>query len=693
MTAEAYVELREGRGATVRRVQDGWQVTCPAHEDRTPSLSVTAGRDGRVLLHCHAGCSKADIVAADGLELADLFERRNGRVEVAAYDYVDEQGELLFQCVRFYPKHFSQRRPRRSDTCGCEKCRKRKDPDWIWNLHKTRYVLYRLPKVIEAVQAGATIYVVDGEKDVRALERAGEVATCGPMGAGNWRPEYAEPLRGANVILVADRREDGYEDVRRVAASLEGVAASVAMVAAAEGKDAADHLAAGKTVDEFVPVDRAADSTEEEPAASNLGEIPAYPVQALPEAAQKLVRYGERQGLPAALVAGAALGALAAAIGRAVNIEVSPSWHERATLWVPLLAPRGAGKSPSLTLAFTPLRERDEELGDDEDEKAILLGDLTMEALARSLNAVQGAAALDLDELAVLLRGLGEYKRGGGGDRGRFLTLWTGAPWRFARVGGKGGRKNNVNLSISRPTLVVCGGLQPALHELLGGEEDGLRPRWLPHLATMPSPAINGRRAVENLNAVAGWKELIHRLLDNRDGAATRTLSEAARAAFRHWQAVWKDRAAHRSETASTSAALIKADIHLARIALVLYEADPERPEQVEQDHIDRAAHIVNFTLDCWRALPEQDSMSLTLRDKVLDRGIVRLVGWLEEHGGSASRRELQMARVAGARTAADLDALLDRYEAVYPGTRSTVTPVGGGKLATVIRLPMRGRK
>ena len=150
----------------------------------------------------------------------------------------------------------------------------------------------------------------------------------------------------------------------------------------------------------------------------------------------------------------------------------------------------------------------------------------------------------------------------------------------------------------------------------------------------MPSPAIDGRRAVENLNAVAGWKELIHRLLDNRDGAATRTLSEAARAAFRHWQAVWKDRAAHRSETASTSAALIKADIHLARIALVLDEADPERPEQVEQDHIDRAAQIVNFTLDCWRALPEQDSMSLTLRDKVLDRGIVRLVGWLRSTAG-----------------------------------------------------------
>lgn len=130
------------------------------------------------------------------------------------------------------------------------------------------------------------------------------------------------------------------------------------------------------------------------------------PVQALPQAAQALVRYGERQGLPTALVAGAALAALAAAVGRAVDIEVSASWHERAILWVPPLAPRGAGKSPSLSMAFAPLRERDERLeDDDEEEKAILLGDLTLEALARRLSVVQGAAALDLDELAYCCEG------------------------------------------------------------------------------------------------------------------------------------------------------------------------------------------------------------------------------------------------------------------------------------------------
>ena len=37
---------------------------CPAHDDRSPSLSVSETRDGRVLVHCFAGCSQADVIAA-----------------------------------------------------------------------------------------------------------------------------------------------------------------------------------------------------------------------------------------------------------------------------------------------------------------------------------------------------------------------------------------------------------------------------------------------------------------------------------------------------------------------------------------------------------------------------------------------------------------------------------------------------
>jgi len=79
-SAEKYksssIELLLSRLECVRKSGRGWVARCPAHEDRSPSLSICDGDDGRVLLlHCFAGCSAADIVAAIGLELADLFDR------------------------------------------------------------------------------------------------------------------------------------------------------------------------------------------------------------------------------------------------------------------------------------------------------------------------------------------------------------------------------------------------------------------------------------------------------------------------------------------------------------------------------------------------------------------------------------------------------------------------------------------
>ena len=53
-----------------------WLARCPAHEDRSPSLSVRELEDGTVLVKCFAGCGAADVTAAAGLELRDLFPER-----------------------------------------------------------------------------------------------------------------------------------------------------------------------------------------------------------------------------------------------------------------------------------------------------------------------------------------------------------------------------------------------------------------------------------------------------------------------------------------------------------------------------------------------------------------------------------------------------------------------------------------
>lgn len=60
----------------VRKCGNGWIARCPAHQDKSASLSV-ADANGRVLIHCFAGCPPLDVVEAVGLKLQDLFDRHD----------------------------------------------------------------------------------------------------------------------------------------------------------------------------------------------------------------------------------------------------------------------------------------------------------------------------------------------------------------------------------------------------------------------------------------------------------------------------------------------------------------------------------------------------------------------------------------------------------------------------------------
>jgi hypothetical protein len=240
--------------------------TCPAHEDSRPSLSVSEGRDGRVLLKCHAGCGLPEILARLGLEKRELFaDAPSGpsgkRREVAAYRYRDEGGKLLFEVVRFEPKGFGQRRPvagggwayglapgwyvrgRRGDWIRADPGRGPVTGE-SRELPEARRVLYRLPELLSAVGRGETVYIVEGEKDVEALAALGLTATCNPQGAGKWRAEFSEALRGARVRIIPDRDGPGEAHAAAVAASLAGVAAAVSVLRLPEGKDVSEFLEA-----------------------------------------------------------------------------------------------------------------------------------------------------------------------------------------------------------------------------------------------------------------------------------------------------------------------------------------------------------------------------------------------------------------------------------------------------------------
>lgn len=50
-----------------------WIAKCPAHDDRSPSLSIRETTDGRLLVHCFGGCAVDAVLSAVNLELGDLF--------------------------------------------------------------------------------------------------------------------------------------------------------------------------------------------------------------------------------------------------------------------------------------------------------------------------------------------------------------------------------------------------------------------------------------------------------------------------------------------------------------------------------------------------------------------------------------------------------------------------------------------
>lgn len=132
------------------------------------------------------------------------WEPPKGSQIVATYSYRDELGNELYQCVRYSPKTFKQRRM--------------VDGKWVFSIEGVKRVLYKLPEVLKAER----VWIVEGEKDVETMFRLGYVATCNVCGAGKWMDGYTESLQEKEIVLCGDNDEVGRKHIKKVFESISG---------------------------------------------------------------------------------------------------------------------------------------------------------------------------------------------------------------------------------------------------------------------------------------------------------------------------------------------------------------------------------------------------------------------------------------------------------------------------------------
>lgn len=220
---------------------------CPFHDDRRASFSANIETG---LWKCHAGCGGGNarqFAERLGVEPPKEEPEREKPPIVARYVYQDEKGQTLFRVCRTSLKGFFQERY--------------ENGQWPPGVNGVRRVPYRLPEILKS----PTVYVVEGEKDADRLWSLGIPATTNPGGAGKWRDEFSEALRGKKIVIIPDNDRPGIDHAQRTARSLidnrvEAVKLihlpDLGPIKEKHGEDVSDWLDAGHTKEELAEIVR-----------------------------------------------------------------------------------------------------------------------------------------------------------------------------------------------------------------------------------------------------------------------------------------------------------------------------------------------------------------------------------------------------------------------------------------------------
>jgi len=385
----------------VRQSGEGWQARCPAHEDRHPSLSISEGDDGRVLVWCHAGCTVDAICDAVGLRVSNLMpddpstlststkprqtqgkrqyrrqdngnpagktyttakaaiealERKHGK-RSALWTYHDAHGNPVGVIVRWNKADGKEIRPvaRRGD-------------QWMISGMPEPRPLYRLPDLADA----DIVYICEGEKCAELARSIGLNATTSAHGAKSANKTDWKALAGKECMILADCGKAGLEYADTVVGFVGSLPATTVKMVELPGRQSE-----GDDIEQFIIARRESGLTEEEirseiealadqaeaiqsdrPVAS-IERFQPFPTYALPEPIRGFVRAGAKAiQCDPSFIALPMLTVLGAAIGNTRALRLYRGWEVPPIIWTAIVGESGTAKTPAFKLVMRPIRER-----------------------------------------------------------------------------------------------------------------------------------------------------------------------------------------------------------------------------------------------------------------------------------------------------------------------------------------------
>jgi hypothetical protein len=238
-----------------RRSGNGFIAACPAHDDNSPSLSISDGINAKIIVKCHAGCDSAHVI--DALKARNLWPQKTieqNPKKKTEYVYADLSGAPALKVTRldengkksFFQQHME-------------------NGQWSRGGFKEALRPYRFSEWKEQPTT-RTLFLVEGEKAADAMFAAGFIATTTPGGSKGWKNSFVQSFKDRYVIILPDNDQPGREYAAAAYRDLQGQTNSVSILelpGLPEKGDAHDWFASGKSRDELI------EYTERPPAMSD----------------------------------------------------------------------------------------------------------------------------------------------------------------------------------------------------------------------------------------------------------------------------------------------------------------------------------------------------------------------------------------------------------------------------------------